>query len=67
MRPIPAVKTVMTPFPYSVHPDAPVAEARALMRRHGIRHLPVLRDHALVGIITEADFVRLARHQLLQS
>lgn len=55
MAKIPPVKSVMTPFPYSVAPDATVREARELMRSHGIRHLPVLRDHALVGIVTDRD------------
>ena len=55
MTRIPAVKSVMTPFPYSVAPDTPVSEAHALMREHGIRHLPVLREHALAGILTDRD------------
>ncbi len=55
MTRIPSVKSVMTPFPYSVAPDATVREARELMRDHGIRHLPVVEDHALVGIVTDRD------------
>lgn len=55
MARIPSVKSVMTPFPYSIAPDATVREARELMRGHDIRHLPVLEDHALVGIITDRD------------
>ena len=52
---IPLIKAVMTAFPYSVHPDASVDEARALMEEHRIRHLPVVEGEALVGIVSERD------------
>lgn len=52
---IPAVKAVMTPFPYHVGVDDPLEEARRLMDEHGIRHLPVERGERLVGLISERD------------
>lgn len=55
MERIPAIKTVMTPFPYSVSPEATIAEARQLMRKHEIRHLPVTRERAVVGILSDRD------------
>ncbi|MCB1034426.1 MAG: CBS domain-containing protein [Acidobacteria bacterium] len=56
MRSIPAIKTVMTPFPYSVDLDAPLSEARRLMREHEIRHLPVKDELGeLVGVLTDRD------------
>lgn len=45
----------MTPSPQTVERDATVAEARALMRRFDIRHLPVLDAGSLVGIVSERD------------
>jgi acetoin utilization protein AcuB len=39
----------------SVDPQHTIAEARALLERHHIRHLPVLRERRLAGIITDRD------------
>ena len=55
MRHIPAIKSVMTPFPYSVDLDAPLSEARKFMREHKIRHLPVTDKDGLVGVVTDRD------------
>ncbi len=55
MKRIPTIKTVMTPFPYSVAIDAPLTTATALMREHRIRHLPVKDAQTLSGVITERD------------
>jgi len=55
MKKVPAIKTVMTPFPYSVDIDAPIAEAQEFMRQHKIRHLPVTRGHNLVGVLSDRD------------
>ncbi|MBK6919404.1 MAG: CBS domain-containing protein [Deltaproteobacteria bacterium] len=54
-RPIRSVLTAMTPFPYAVQADESVAVARAMMQEHGIHHLPVMRDGALVGIVSARD------------
>ena len=35
------MKSVMTPFPYTVDLDASIDEAGAMMEEHGIHHLPV--------------------------
>jgi CBS domain-containing protein len=35
------------------------------MREHGISCLPVVKDGRLIGIVTEHDFMRIAR-QLLE-
>jgi len=48
----PRLAAVMTPFPYSVSADAPLAEARALMAAHGVHHLPVMEHDAIVGVLT---------------
>jgi CBS domain-containing protein len=48
----------MTPFPYFVQLDDSVRRARELMVEYGVRHLPVMQDHALVGILTDRDLKR---------
>jgi CBS domain-containing protein len=52
---IPAIKSVMTPFPYSIDPEAPVGSARAMMEEHDIRHLPVKHGDSLVGVVSDRD------------
>ncbi|MCO5120627.1 MAG: DUF294 nucleotidyltransferase-like domain-containing protein [Burkholderiaceae bacterium] len=41
-----------------------VADAVLAMARHSIRHLPVLRDGVLVGIVTERDLFALQRRSM---
>jgi CBS domain-containing membrane protein len=53
------VKDVMATRVVSVDPDAPLAEAAALLREHKIGCLPVVAGDALVGVLTEGDFLAL--------
>jgi acetoin utilization protein AcuB len=55
MKRNPQVVAFMTPFPYSVDVDAPLAQARQLMREHDFRHLPVTSGGKLVGVLTDRD------------
>jgi acetoin utilization protein AcuB len=55
MKRIPAVKTAMTPFPYSVEGNATVDQALEFMREHGIRHLPVTERGELAGMVSDRD------------
>lgn len=53
-----AVKDIMTPGPLvTIDLDASTAEAARMMREHSIRRLPVIKDGALVGIITSKDLL----------
>ena len=54
-RHMPPVSTLMTPFPYFVGPDDPVARVLELMREHDIRHVPVKQEDRVVGLISESD------------
>jgi acetoin utilization protein AcuB len=45
----------MTPSPHTIGRDQPLAKAHELMRRFGVRHLPVLDGGVLVGIVSERD------------
>jgi CBS domain-containing protein len=57
-RPTPAssARDAMTPFPFTVGPEASLLDAVSKMVDHRIRHLPVVdRTGALVGILSERD------------
>jgi CBS domain-containing protein len=60
----PRIKSVMTPFPYSVELDAPIGAARKLMLEKHVHHLPVTRDGQLAGIITDRDLKLLLGPEL---
>jgi acetoin utilization protein AcuB len=49
----------MTPFPYSIDIEAPLAEAHAFLRARQIRHLPVTEEGELAGVLTDRD-IKLA-------
>jgi acetoin utilization protein AcuB len=56
---VPQIFAYMTPFPYSVDVDAPLAEAHAFLRARHIRHLPVTERGQLAGVLTDRD-IKLA-------
>jgi acetoin utilization protein AcuB len=49
------VEEYTTPCPIVVECEATVAEARALMDENSIRHLPVVSDGAVIGIVSDRD------------
>jgi CBS domain-containing protein len=53
-----AVAEVMTREVVVVEPDTPAAEAMAIMTERRCRHLPVLRDGKLAGMVSIGDLVR---------
>jgi len=53
------VKEVMTNDPMFIAPDTPLGEAARIMSKNKIGCLPVTQGDALVGILTEGDFVAL--------
>ena len=58
MKAIPPVKAVMTPFPYWVDIEVPLAQAREIMEEHALSHLPVTRDGRLVSVLRRKDIQR---------
>lgn len=58
MRDIPIVQ-IMTPDPATVSPQCSATEARRLLDRNVINHLPVIEDGRLVGIVSSSDFLKL--------
>ena len=51
------VDSIMTPTPATVGPDTPVEVAATTLRQRKIGALPVVDDHALVGIVSESDLL----------
>lgn len=49
------VRTAMTRNPVCIAPGTTVPEAMALLKRHRIRHLPVVEGGTLTGIVTDRD------------
>lgn len=52
------VKDVMSKEAVSIGPDANVFDAAAIMQRHDVNRLPVVRKGKLVGLIARADLIR---------
>jgi acetoin utilization protein AcuB len=48
----------MVPAKATVTPATPVGEAHGLLREHGVKHLPVLWDGLLVGMVSQHDLLR---------
>ncbi|MGV6807960.1 MAG: CBS domain-containing protein [bacterium] len=51
----PAMDEVMTPNPLTVDGETPLSEARSLMNKNDIRHLPVVLNGVVEAIISERD------------
>lgn len=52
------VTQLMTPNPQTVHPSSTVEEVMNLMTESRFRHLPVVEDDQLVGIVSIGDMVK---------
>ena len=58
------VSQLMTRQPVTCAPSDSVQQALQLMDKHHIRHLPVLEDGHLVGVVSARDFTRLHLQEL---
>ena len=54
------VKDYMTSNPETLTPEDRLLDAELLVRRAGIRHMPVVSEDRLVGLLTERDVRRYA-------
>lgn len=52
------VTQLMTPNPYTVSPSNTVEEVMNLMTENRFRHLPVMEDGRLVGLVSIGDMVK---------
>jgi len=46
---------IMTKHPETIHPDDTLAKALEMMEVGGFRRLPVVKDGAVIGMLTERD------------
>jgi CBS domain-containing protein len=60
------VSTVMQRDLVTIEPGTPTLDAIEIMRNRQISALPVVRDGTLVGIVTERDFMEIARQLLVK-
>lgn len=49
------VEEFTTPDPITANEDMTIDDLRNLMDKYGIRHLPVVRDDTVVGVISDRD------------
>lgn len=49
------VEEFTTPNPLTAAEDAGIDELRRLMQQHGIRHVPIVRGPAVVGLVSDRD------------
>lgn len=57
------VREFMTPKPETLPPDAPIAYALNTMDVGGYRHLPVVQDDRMIGVVSTRDVIRhLVKH-----
>jgi len=54
-KPVPQIQKYMTTNVQTIGDDQPMSVAHRLMREQHIRHLPVLHQGKLVGILTDRD------------
>ncbi len=57
------IKEIMKTEPTSISPDTRLSDAYGLMQKQNIRHLPVIENNKLVGIVTDRD-LRLSTSRL---
>jgi CBS domain-containing protein len=63
------VKDIMTPAVITVSPEQSVDECMALMTDQRVRHLPVIENHKIIGMISIGDVVKAImseREQLIR-
>ncbi len=53
-----AVRALMTPRPLCIAPEQTVEEAMALMTERRVRHLPVIQENQVVGLVSIGDLVK---------
>ena len=57
------VSEIMSTRLYTIHPDQTVEEAMELMSHRHIRHLPVVIEDKVLGVISERDVVNNIIHR----
>ena len=60
------IARVMTPSPHVISADASAYDAALVMATHGVRHLPVVEEKRVIGVVAEHDLFTLQRVSLRQ-
>lgn len=60
------ISDVMTPHPRLISADASAYDAALLMAEHGVRHLPVVEEKRVIGVVAEHDLFTLQRISMRQ-
>lgn len=58
------IRDIMTLTPLTATPRTTVFDAMRMLESEEIRHLPVVRDHELVGIVSDRDLARFTHASL---
>jgi acetoin utilization protein AcuB len=53
------IQRFMTPAPHTISTHQTLAEAHQAMRERGVRHLPVVQEGKLVGVVSQRDLYLL--------
>jgi CBS domain-containing protein len=61
------VEKLMTKKLISCTPDDDLADVMEKMDRHAIRHLPVLEEHTLVGVLSVRDVIHVLRNVITET
>ena len=59
------IREIMHPNPITITPETPLFEAYKIMQEKNIRHLPIVDNGKLIGIVTDRD-LRLATSKLAE-
>lgn len=64
MKRMPKIKDVMTAFPFSIEGNSSMQQAKAMMKEHGVGHLPVKLEDGSLSVISlrELERVQLPGH-----
>ena len=60
------IAEVMTPDPITIDADQPFGFALVVMHREGFRHLPVVEDGQLLGLVSIGDLVKVRLEETAQ-
>ncbi len=58
-KPVPQIRKFMTTNPLSVEKDRPLLEAATLMQKNHLRHLPVMYQGKIEGILSSTDITMI--------
>lgn len=60
-----SITTIMTEKPITLDVDSRGSDALLIMARHNIRHVPVVDQNKIVGVITATDLIRKQSHNAI--